>query len=217
MQRTPLQILAGVVHWTAPHPKHGFEVDSYWLAGHGVLVDPLVPLEGDLDWFEQQPVAPGAIVLSNRHHSRESARFVERFGCAVYAPRSGMHEPNVASLRARPYDPGEKLPGGLHVHEIGALCPDDMALFSPAANAVFFADGLVLGGGDGDQLLGFVPDSLMDGPPGTKRGLLASLRRLLDEVEFEHVLCAHGGPLLGSGRAAVQELVEAGGRTVSEL
>jgi hypothetical protein len=214
---TPEEILPGVLYWTAPHPIIHVEVSSYWLAAPGVLIDPLVPLEGGLDWFARQPREPTAIVLSNRHHSRESERFAERFGCSVLAPRSGMHEFAGRSLSPTPYDPGEQLPGGLIVHEIGSLCPDDMALHLPAARAVWFADGVVLGGPHGaENRLGFVPDSLMDDPPGTKRGLLAALATLLDEVEFEHVLCAHGGPLVDGGRAELEELVRIGGRTAFE-
>lgn len=218
MSRAPQEIVPGVLHWTAPHPRIGFEVSSYWLEPAGVLVDPLIPPEGGLEWFAARPTAPTAIVLSNRHHTRQSAEFVERFGCSVYAPRSGMHEPAVSALAAQPYVPGDVLPGGLVVHEIGSLCPDDMALFLPAAEAAFFADGVVLGGTpDAERRLGFVPDSLMDDPPGTKRGLLESLARLLDEAGFRHVLCAHGGPLLDSGREELAEFVRSGGRTAFEL
>lgn len=217
MQHSPAEILGGVWHWTAPHPRIGVEVSSYWIEGDAVLVDPLVPLDGGLEWFASRSVEPVAIALSNRHHSRQSGRFVERFGCSVHAPASGMHEPVLLELGAIAYSPGDELPGGLAVHEIGSLCPDDMALWLPAARAVLFADAIVLGGPHGNEgVLGFVPDGLMDDPPQTKRGILAALSRLLDEVEFEHVLCAHGGPLLG-GRAALEELVRIGGRTAFEL
>jgi hypothetical protein len=47
--------------------------------------------------------------------------------------------------------------------------------------------------------------------------LLASFERALSELEFEHVLLAHGHPLIGDGRQQLQEFVYAGGRTASEL
>ena len=208
------EILPGVHHWTAEHPQIHVQVSSYWLAAPGVLVDPLVPPQEGIEWFD----AVSAIILSNRHHFRDSARFRERYGCSVHVPRSGLYEFGPDRQPVLAYDPGDTLPGGLVVHEIGALCPDDMALHLPAAEAVLFADGIVLGGPHGaEDLLGFVPDSLMDDPPGTKRGLLASLRRLLDEVPFRHVLCAHGGPLLDTGREQIEELVRVGGRTAFEF
>jgi glyoxylase-like metal-dependent hydrolase (beta-lactamase superfamily II) len=212
------EILPGVFHWRAHHPKIRVLVDSWWLAEGGVLVDPLIPPEEGLDWFESAPGGPPeAIVLSNRHHFRQSDHFQRRFGCAVMVPRSGVHEFS-GKQWVETYDPGDELPGDMVVHEIGSLCPDDMALHLPSAEAVFFADGVVLGGPHGQPgKLGFVPDSLMDDPPKTKDGLLESLRELLDEVEFRHVLLAHGGPVLGDGREQLEELVAIGGRTAFEM
>jgi hypothetical protein len=57
----------------------------------------------------------------------------------------------------------------------------------------------------------------MDDPPATKRRLLAAFARLLAELDFEHVLLAHGGPVIGDGRALLEELVDRGGRTAFEL
>ena len=98
------------------------------------------------------------------------------------------------------------------------MCPDETALHLPAARAVVFADGVVRGGPQEQPgPLGFVPDMLMDDPPATKRGLLEAFSRLLGELEFEHLLLAHGGPVIGDGRAQLQELVECGGRTAFEM
>jgi glyoxylase-like metal-dependent hydrolase (beta-lactamase superfamily II) len=41
--------------------------------------------------------------------------------------------------------------------------------------------------------LSFVPDHFMDDPERTKEGLRAAYRRLLD-LDFDHVLLAHGEP-----------------------
>jgi hypothetical protein len=65
--------------------------------------------------------------------------------------------------------------------------------------------------------LGFVPDSLMDEPPATKRALLAACARLLEQVDFEHLLLAHGGPVIGDARERLQALIDSGGRTAFEL
>lgn len=212
------EILPGVVHWRAPHPHIHSEVDCWWLPDAGVLIDALVPPDVGLDWFAAQPVAPNAIVLSNRHHYRGSAAFRERFGCPVHVPRSGLHDFGADRQPVEAYDPGDELPGGLVVHEIDALCPDDMALVLPSAQAVFFADGVVGMRGDRPGRVGFVPHALMDDPEETTRGLLASLRRLLDEVpDFRHVLMAHGGPVLDEGRAELESLVDEGGRTAFEF
>jgi hypothetical protein len=211
------EILPGVVHWTARHPRIGILVSSYWLENGGVLLDPLVPPEIGIEWFASSSTAPSAVILSNRHHYRQSDVFADRFGCPVHCISAGMHE-FTRDERVVPFEFGDELPGDLKAIEIDAICPDDTALYSASGRWVGFADGLVRGGPHGQpNKLGFVPDGLMDDPPATKRGLLESFRRVLDELEFEHLLLAHGDPIVGDGREALQELVTAGGRTAFEF
>jgi hypothetical protein len=211
------EVLPGVFHWTAPHPRIRIEVSSYWLDDAGVLIDPLVPREEGLEWFAERPRQPAAILLSNRHHYRESDRFAERFGATVHCNRLGLHE--FSDGRAvEGFDIGEHLPGGAVAHELGAISPDDTALSLPEHRAIVLADGVVRGGPHGQSgPLGFVPDSLMDDPPATKRGLLSACERLLAELDFDHLLLAHGGPVTGDGREQLRELVDSGGRTAFEM
>lgn len=211
------EVLRGVFHWRTPHPKIGVEVDSYWLDGDGVLIDPLVPQDVGIDWFASRPTPPQAILLSNRHHYRDSAKLVKRFGCEVHCNELGLHEFGEGT-EVKGFAPGEELPGGVIACEVGGICPDETALHIPAAKALAIADGVVLGGPHGiEGEIGFVPDSLMDDPAATKADLLAAYARLLEELDFEHLLLAHGGPLIGDGRAKLQDLVDVGGRTAFEL
>jgi hypothetical protein len=211
------EVLPGVFHWTAPHPRIGIEVSSYWLEEPGVLLDPLVPREEGLEWFTARPAQPKAIILSNRHHYRESWRFVERFGCRVQCNKLGLHEFSDGQ-EVEGFEIGDVLPGGLLACEVDAICPDETALHLPAQAALALADGVVRGGPHGQEGgLGFVPDSLMDDPPATKAGLLAAYARLLEEHAFTHLLLAHGGPVIGDGRDQLQVLIDSGGRTAFEM
>lgn len=211
------EVLPGLYHWTAVHPRIGVEVDSYWLDGAGVLIDPLLPAEG-IEWFAARASAPSAILLTNRHHYRQSDAFAKRFGCTVRCSSRGLHEFAGGDRAVEGFEPGETLPGGAVAYEVDAICPDETALHLPEHGALAIADGVVLGGPHGqDGLLGFVPDSLMDDPEKTKAGLLAAYARLLAELDFEHLLLAHGGPLIGDGRARLQELIDVGGRTAFEM
>ena len=212
-----LEVLPGVYHWTAPHPRIQIEVSCYWLEDTGVLIDPVVPQPEGLEWFADRTLAPAAVLLSNRHHYRDADRFAERFGCSVYCNRVGLHE-FTDGEPVQGFDIGDQLPGGAVACELGAICPDDTVLRLPHKHAIVIADGVVKGGPQAeDGPLGFVPDSLMDDPPATKRALLASCSILLEELEFTHLLLAHGGPVVGDGRRRLQELVDAGGRTAFEL
>jgi hypothetical protein len=210
-------VLPGVFHWLAMHPRIHVEVSSYWLEDGGILIDPLLPPDVGLEWFEHRSMTPAAILLSNRHHYRDSARFHDAFGCPVYCNRAGLHE-FTHGEPVRAFDPGDTLPGGVIAQEVGGLCPDETALHLAGARAIVFADGLVRGGPHGQPgEIGFVPDALMDDPPATKRHLLDAFTRLLRELDFEHLLLAHGGPVIGDGRARLQALVDCGGRTAFEL
>jgi hypothetical protein len=62
---------------------------------------------------------------------------------------------------------------------------------------------------EGVDGLTFVPDFLMDDPEKTRAGLKAAYRRLLDELEFEHLLLAHGEPVIGTAREELAALVGA--------
>jgi hypothetical protein len=211
------EVLPGVWHWTAHHPRLGIVVSSYWLEDGGVLIDPLVPEQEGLEWFASRSHEPAAVMLTNRHHLRESERFAERFACPIHCNSAGLLE-FAGGLEVAGFEPGEELPGGVIACQVGAICPDETALHLPAQRALALADGIVRGGASGaGGPLGFVPDSLMDDPPATKRGLLAACARLLERLDFEHLLLAHGGPVVGDGRALLEDLLECGGRTAFEM
>jgi glyoxylase-like metal-dependent hydrolase (beta-lactamase superfamily II) len=193
------ELAPGLWHWTARHPHINQDVSSYYLARERVLIDPQIPAAG-LDWFDQYG-APTDIVLSNRHHDRDSWRLRERFGCAVRCVRNGMYELEGRG-QAEPFDFGDELPGGIEVYEVDAICPDETALYIPAHRALACADGVVRQAGGGP--LAFVPDSLMDQPEQTKQDLAKAYLRL-SELDFDHLLLAHGKPVAGGGREALRE------------
>jgi hypothetical protein len=168
-----------------------------------MLIDPLVPREG-IEWFERHP--PQQIVLSNRHHYRQSDRFVEAFDCIVRCSEPGLHEfeggPDVQGFAF-----GEELAPGVTAVEVGAICPDEAALQIAIGDGVIaFADALTRPGGGS---LAFVPDLLMgDDPAAVKGDLMDALRELLD-LPFDSLLFAHGEPLVGGGKSAIRRFLDA--------
>ncbi len=192
------EILPQTFHWTRSHPKIKIEVSSYYLADEGVLIDPLVPEEG-LDWFRDPP---RHVLLTNRHHYRDSGEFVERFGCKVWCVESGLHE-FTKGKEVTGFQFGDELIGGITAVEIGAICPDETALHIPRGDGlVALADGVTR---DGDGPLSFVPDQYMgDDTEGVKSGLKQSYRQLLQR-DFDHLLLAHGNPWIEGGKQALRE------------
>jgi hypothetical protein len=179
------------------------EVSSYYLQAERVVIDAMIPPEG-VGWFEQHG-APEHVLLSNRHHDRDAWRLREQFGCAVHCISNGVYE-----LEGRgpvePFEFGDELPGGVVVHEVDAICPDETALHIPNYRALACADGVVRGTRGGP--LAFVSDYLMDEPEETKQRLRSAYRALL-ELDFDLLLLAHGEPIAGGGKAALREFADA--------
>jgi hypothetical protein len=198
------EIRPGLFHWEAVHPNIRTDVSSYYIEGSRTLIDPMVPPVG-VEWFQGRP-APERIVLTNRHHYRQSDRLQAAFGCPVLCNEHGLHEfeggPEVDGFRF-----GDELAPGIRAHEVGAICPEETALHLDLHEGMLcFADALIHYGE-----VGFVSDRLLgDDPEGVKRGLRDSLRGLLRE-RFDSLLFAHGDPLLGGGPEALRDLVNAGG------
>jgi hypothetical protein len=195
------EIRPGLWHWTAMHPRIKSEVSSHFVASSGTLIDPMLPAEG-VDWFRERG-EPRRVVLTNRHHYRQSGDFRRAFGCPVLCHEAGLHEfqggPEVEGFRF-----GDELAPGIVALEVGAICPEETALHVDLDDGLLsFADGLINHGE-----LSFVSDRLLgDDPDGVKQGLRASLRALLDR-DFDSLLFAHGDPLLGGGGLALRAFVD---------
>ena len=202
MPAPPQEILPGVWHWRAHHGRIQPDVSSWYLSKPRVAIDPKLPEEG-IDWLaERGGVAD--VLLSCRHHYRDAGQLVDAFGCTVRGPRSGLHE-FTHGEPVQGYDPGDELPGGVVAREIDAISPDETALHMPAHRAVLIADGVVRWEPGGP--LAFVPDFLMgDDPEGVKAGLTAAFERLL-ELDFDHLLLAHGEPVVGDGKEQLRAFV----------
>lgn len=202
------EILPGIFHWTAVHPQIRVPVHSHYLAPQRMLLDPLVPAEG-LEAFEALG-APRHVLLTNRLHSRHSARFVRRFGCEVWCNALGLDhfgkDGEIQGLEVRGFRAGETLPGGVLSLEIGELCPDETAFWIPGREpALAIADGIVR---DERGALAFVPDEYIgDDPEAIKRALKAAYARLLS-LDFDHLLFAHGEPWIGGGKQVLAAFVK---------
>jgi hypothetical protein len=195
------EISPGLWHWTSRHPHINTDVSSYFLEAERVLLDPILPAEGAA-WFEEH-ATPEHVLLTNRHHDRDAWALYEHFGCEVHCIRNGLHE--IAGRGpVTAFDFGDELPGGILVHEVGVICPDETALHIPAHAALACADGVVRW--PGVNGLAFVPDELMDDPEETKRGLAAAYRRLLD-LDFDKILLAHGDPVTADAKRELETFI----------
>jgi hypothetical protein len=185
------EVLPGVLHWTARHRSAGLESGSHYLVEEGILIDPIAPPEG-LQWFDGEKI--GEILLTNRHHTRSAFDLQDRLGVTIRASRTGMYE--LPADRVLPYEFDDELSAGIRPHAISETWPDETALEIPRHRAVAIADGVINYDG-----LGFFADFLLgDDPEAEKQRLRNGFARLAAEVDFDHLLLAHGTPILGDGR-----------------
>jgi len=190
------EIAPGLWHWTALRESIRSDVSSYYLAEERVAIDPMVPPERP-EWLQ-----PEHAILTTRHHDRGAWQL----GGTVWVVEQGAHELEGRG-EFRTFAWGDELPGGIVACEVDALSPDETALHIPAHNALAIGDGVVRW--PGVEALTFVPDEFMDDPEQTKEGLRAAYRRLLDELEFDHLLLAHGDPVVGGAKEELRALVGA--------
>jgi glyoxylase-like metal-dependent hydrolase (beta-lactamase superfamily II) len=134
-----------------------------------------------------------------RHHLRHAERFAQRFGCDIVAHEAGLHE-FAAGPPVDGFAFGDRLAEDLVALEMDAICPEDTVLeIAAAEGALLFADAVINHGG-----LGFVSDRLIgDDPAGVKRRVRERAAALAGR-DFDHLLFAHGDPLIGGGRAALE-------------
>jgi hypothetical protein len=200
----PHEILPGVLHWTTLHEGIDAPVSSYAVVPAAVVIDPRVP-DGGFAALAGWP-APRQVALTSAHHARHAELFAEEYGIPVRASRAAAERLG-AALAVDVFGDGDEVAPGVRAIEIGVLSPDETALhIGEAEGAIAFADGVHRYGGD----LSFFRDSLLgDDPEAVKAGLRDAFRGLLDR-DFDHLLLAHGDPVIGGGKAALRAFAEGG-------
>jgi hypothetical protein len=195
------EIFPGVHHWTNHLQAIDAPVSSYFVEPASVLLDPTTPAEG-ADAFPGD-VRPQQIVLSIGLHDRDVAELATALGAVVRVPREGAHRIGDA-FAFETYHDGEEIAPGMVARQVGVLSPDDYALeIRHGGGALLIADAIHNYG----DTFGFFPDDLLgDDPDAVRSGVRDRLRTFL-ELDFEHLLFAHGDPIVGQGKQALREFL----------
>jgi hypothetical protein len=197
------EIVPGIVQWDALRESIGHTVHSTFVLPSGTLIDPMEP-DGGLDAVAEL-ATPRRIVLSNRLHYRHSAHYAKRFGCPVLCHEAGLsHFTDERPVQGFSFD--EQLADDVRALELGSICAEETTLLlDVGAGALSFGDGLTR---DGDGALAFMPDQLLgDDPQGVRAGLSRSLRKMLEQEDFDTLLFAHAEPVSAGGRALLGEFL----------
>lgn len=195
------EIGAGLFHWTTFHEGIQQDVDSYFVESAAALIDPMLPSEG-LDWFAGRQ-RPSRVLLTDHHHYRHSDRFAQEFGCTVTSHEAALDR-FAPGQRVEGFTFGDVVAPGIVAFEVGALFSDETAFHIAVGDGALALGDSLVRSPDGSLV---VLDYLMDDPEAITRRLRDSFRRLLDE-DFDSLLLAHGGALIGDGKAALRTFVE---------
>jgi glyoxylase-like metal-dependent hydrolase (beta-lactamase superfamily II) len=184
-------VAPGLWLWRQPHPAWedgndwepevaSFAVES---AGVALLLDPLAPPPGAREvWERIEAHRPSTIVVLKPDHVRDVDLFVRWYSATAYGPQLYWRD-DIPHTELRGVQPGDELPGGLRALHDGRGVMET-PLYLPEQRALVFADALTAPGGV----------LRVWHTPWHEQRTLPALRELL-ELDFEHVLVAHGEPV----------------------
>ena len=193
------EIVPGIHTWSWFSEEKGLDFNGFFARreGEAVVVDPPPYQDGDLLQMEQLG-PPQAILITNRHHVRNSREFAAHFRIPIR-----IHEadaPMVDLQLADTFRDGDALPAGIRAISVpDSKSPGETALHVPWADTLILGDALL---GKPPGSLSLLPDSKFQDPRKAREGL----RRFL-EVFFRTILVGDGTPILHRGKEALQEFL----------
>jgi hypothetical protein len=198
--REVLEILPGLMRWTAPHPAWsppaepassedwGEMVGSVLYEQPDVvtIIDPLLPSlgrEGFLRWLDGRVAGRPVSILTTIHwHRRDREQLAKRYSANTTKAWNAIP----AGVKPRPLrGAGETL------------------FWLPAVSTLVAGDRLIVVAGVGLRLC---PQSWLEDVHVNRPGLAEVLGPLL-ELPIERVLVSHGEPVLHDGRAALAHAI----------
>jgi hypothetical protein len=212
------KLTEGLWRWTARHPEwhpgeFGAEVASYAAqAGDTtLLIDPLLPEEPDevVETIEGTLADRLAILMTIPYHVRSSEELWRRYRGDA---ETTIHGHPAAAKRLedrsafRDIEPGAPLPGGASAHAIGKPRRYETPLHLPSHGALVFGDSVA----EVDGRLVVWCSAKVDAKVERfyRERFNPTLEPLL-ELDFDTVLATHGEPLLGGGKRALREALDA--------
>jgi glyoxylase-like metal-dependent hydrolase (beta-lactamase superfamily II) len=193
------EILTDVYSWSWFSEDKAIDFNGFFVRGVGgaVVVDPPRYRKVDLQHMEQLG-APQAIVITNRHHARESRTLAAHFGIPIRIQEADapLVEPPLGGI----FKEGDALGAGLKAIGVPhSKSPGETALHVPWANALIVGDALI---GKPAGSLSLLPPSKFKDPRKAREGL-----RCLLDIPFESILVGDGTSILRRGKEALREFL----------
>lgn len=193
-------LLPDVLTWPWFSERHGYDFNGYLVkhdAGN-VCIDPVEMPDDVLEAIAREGVA--RIVLTNRNHTRASARVRERTGAPVAIhPADATHARSQGAAIDEELEVGGRV-GPFTVVDASGKSPGEVALHWPERRILVVGDACV---GKPPGSCALLPETVMDDPAHLRR----RLARIAEEIDFDVLLTGDGAPILSGGREALRALV----------
>lgn len=194
-------LFPGIWQWSWFSEEKQLDFNGLYLTvgEHRILVDPpsmtaeaasMIRRGGGIDY----------IVVTNRDHAREAARYQAEFKCQLQVPEADA--PQMELTPTKTFKDGELLPGGIWViHVLDQKSPGESALFIQQGKGVLIVGDALIGAPAGSLRM-LATEKYAD-PAKAKLGL----RRLL-KYTFDSILVGDGANLMTGAKLAVERVVQ---------
>jgi glyoxylase-like metal-dependent hydrolase (beta-lactamase superfamily II) len=194
-------LLPGIWQWSWFSAEKQLDFNGLFLTvgEHRILIDP-PPMTGEASSTILRNGSVDYIIVTNRDHVREAARYQGEFHCQLQVPEADATQMDLKSTKT--FKDGELLPGGIWVIQLkDQKSPGESALFIPQGKGVLIVGDALIG-----KPAGFVrmlPDEKYTDVTKAREGL----RRLL-KYNFDSLLVGDGVSILTGAKQAVERLFQ---------
>jgi glyoxylase-like metal-dependent hydrolase (beta-lactamase superfamily II) len=194
-------LFPGIWQWSWFSEEKQLDFNGLFLTvgEHKLLIDP-PPMTGEASSVILRNGPVDYIIVTNRDHAREAARYQRELRCQLYVPEADASQMDLTPTRT--FKDGELLPGGIWVIQLkNQKSPGESALFIQQGKGALIV---------GDALIG-KPAGSVSLLPAEKYGDVGKaregLRRLL-KYNFDSLLVGDGVSVLTGAKQIVERLLQ---------
>jgi len=195
------QLLPGIWQWSWFSEEKQLDFNGLFLTvgKHKILVDP-PPMTGEASSTILRNGPVEYIIVTNRDHAREAARYQGEFRCQLHVPEADALQMDLKPTKT--FKDGELLPGGIWVIQLkDQKSSGESALFIQQGKGVLIVGDALIGKPSGSVSL--LPAEKYADAGKAREGL----RRLL-KYNFDSLLVGDGVSVLTGAKQVVERLLQ---------
>jgi len=194
-------LLPGIWQWSWFSEEKQLDFNGLFLTvgEHKILIDP-PPMTGEASSLILRNGSVDYIIVTNRDHAREAARYQNEFRCQLQVPDADASQMDLKPTKT--FKDGELLTGGIWViHLKDQKSPGESALFIQQGKGVLIVGDALIGKPAGS--VGVLPAEKYADVTKAHEGL----RRLL-KYNFDSLLVGDGTSILTGAKQSVEQLLQ---------